>query len=327
MDSWFGLRMFNVPQRLGLSANAKVMLQALEDYKCKSIDEAEIGRMLRLSPGRRQSMIDTIRKCTTMMAKKQEEVRVCVLVIQMCTEILEIVNRPVSNTQFPFMKLPREIRARVLGMIIDTEPKSCRLPPIKRSQQYHKCNCANPERSHVGFLTPQQWATYKILGRALRDEFYPIFYERQTQYFICCCDLLSQLQTNRCLRNYLHKAEIHWCGPKSARAFKELAKCPNLTELTIKLSKGTTAILNEREEKLQAMFPLNYRTKRVTDSLGADELFAIRDVKEVDVQHVQSAQKFQLNDFERQGLHSALEATVLQPKHVVYNGWQPLTAR
>ncbi|KAK1999826.1 hypothetical protein LX36DRAFT_669148 [Colletotrichum falcatum] len=324
VESWFAMRMFNVPQRLGLSPNAKEMLQALEDYKCKSLDEAEIGRMLRLSPGKRQSMIDTIRKCTTMMAKKQEEVSICVLVIQMCTEILEIANRPPSNTQFPFMKLPREIRARVLGMIIDAEPKSCRLPPVKRSQQYHPCNCANPERNHVGFLTPKQWATYKILGKALRDEFYPIFYERQTQYFSCCCDLLSQLQANRCLRDYLHKAEIHWCGPKSDMAFKELAKCPNLTELTIKLSKGTTAILNDREKKLQPLFPLNYKNKRITDSLGADELFAIRGVKEVDVQHVQSAQKYQLNDFERQGLHSALEVTVLLPRNYIWEPFRPL---
>ncbi|KAK1971172.1 hypothetical protein LY78DRAFT_156809 [Colletotrichum sublineola] len=89
-----------------------------------------------------------------MMAKKQEEVSV--LVIQMCTEILEIA----SN----------------------------------RSQQYHSCNCANPGRSHVGSRTSKQRATYKILGRALRDEFYLIFYERQTQYFTCCWGLLSQLR-------------------------------------------------------------------------------------------------------------------------------------
>ncbi|KAK2032860.1 hypothetical protein LX32DRAFT_661018 [Colletotrichum zoysiae] len=324
MDSWFALRMFNVPQRLGLTKNAQVMLQALDDHKCRSLGEAEIGRMLRLSPERRQSMIDTIRTCTTMMAKKQEEVRVCVLVIQMCTEVLEIANRPPPNAQFPFMKLPREIRALVLGMIIDAEPKSYRLPPIKRSQQYHPCNCANPEMRRVEFLTPKQWATYKILGKALREEFYPIFYERQTQYFSCCCDLLSQLQANPCLRDYLRKAEIHWCGPKSDKAFKELAKCPNLTELTIKLSKGTTAILNDREEKLQALFPLNYKNTRITDSLGADELFAIRGVKVVDVQHVQSAQKSRLSDFERQGLHSALEVTVLHPRQCIHAPFRPL---
>ncbi|KAK2014745.1 hypothetical protein LZ32DRAFT_657022 [Colletotrichum eremochloae] len=179
------------------------------------------------------------------MAKKQEEVSV--LVIQMCTEILEIA----SN----------------------------------RSQQYHSCNCANPGRSHVGSLTPKQRATYKILGRALRDEFYLIFYERQTQYFTCCWGLLSQL-----------RAEIHWCGPESDKASKEL---------TIKLSKGTTAILNAREEKFQIEFP-----------------FTIRGVKVVDIQHVRSAAKFQLNDFERQSLHSALELNVLMPRQYVYAGWR-----
>ncbi|WQF75727.1 hypothetical protein CDEST_00741 [Colletotrichum destructivum] len=325
MDSWFALSFQGAPKRLGISNNARVMLQALEDYKCTSMSEADIGRMLRLSPNRRQSMIDTIRDCTTMMAK-YKEVRSCALVIQMCTEVLELANRPPPNDRFPFMKLPIEIRARVLGMIIDAEPKSCRMPPIKRSQQLFQCNCANPERSHIGFLTGNQWATYKILGQVLRDEFYPIYYDRQAQYFTCCCDLLSQLKTNKCLRDHLRKAEIHWCGPRSDKAFEELAECPNLKELTIKISKGTTAILNKREEAFQASFPLNYKNKRVTDSLGADELFAIRGIRAVDVQHVHSAQKVQLSDFDRQGLHSALEATVLLPKPVipVYRGYQPL---
>ncbi|CCF31803.1 hypothetical protein CH063_04347 [Colletotrichum higginsianum] len=325
MDSWFALSFQGAPRRLGISNNARVMLQALEDYKCTSMSEADIGRMLRLSPNRRQSMIDTIRDCTNLMAK-YKEVRSCALVIQMCTEVLELANHPPPNDRFPFMKLPIEIRARVLGMIIDAEPKSCRMPPIKRSQQLFQCNCANPERNHIGFLTGKQWATYKILGRALRDEFYPIYYNRQAQYFTCCCDLLSQLKTNKCLRDHLRKAEIHWCGPRSDKAFEELAKCPNLKELTIKISKGTTAILNKREEAFHASFPLNYKNKRVTDSLGADELFAIRGIRVVDVQHVHSAQKVQLSDFDRQGLHSALEATVLLPKPEipVYRGYQPL---
>ncbi|KDN66460.1 hypothetical protein CSUB01_03045 [Colletotrichum sublineola] len=111
--------------------------------------------------------------------------------------------------------------------------------------------------------------------------------QRSSYYSVNCTAMMAKKQ---------EEAEIHWCGPESDKASKEL---------TIKLSKGTTAILNAREEKFQIEFP-----------------FTIRGVKVVDIQHVRSAAKFQLNDFERQSLHSALELNVLMPRQCVYAGWR-----
>ncbi|KAK1675625.1 hypothetical protein BDP55DRAFT_552149 [Colletotrichum godetiae] len=317
MDSWFVLKCRNIHKRFELCHNTQVMLQALEDTKTATIDMAELGRMLRLSPKRRQAMIDTIRKCTERMTKqsrdKQDETRECALLIHMCTEVLEIANRP-SPTVFPFMKLPREIRARVLHMVVETTQKACRMPALKRIQDEYRCNCANPEARLWTRMAKQQFNIYKTLGAALRDEFFQVYYSEQTQYFACGCELLGQLEANSDLFDHLRKVEIHWCGPKSDLAFLKLAKCPNLKEVTIKISKATTAIFNKREEMMSDHFLLNYKVKRITDSLGADELLAIRGISDVDVQHIQAAQKLQLTEFDRQGLLSALDATVKQPK-------------
>lgn len=93
MDSWYVLKMRNVPTRFNLSENAKVMLQTLEDYRVGAIDEFEIGRMLRLSAEKRKSISDTIRKCASLMEKKPAEMKTCILVIEMCTEILDIASK------------------------------------------------------------------------------------------------------------------------------------------------------------------------------------------------------------------------------------------
>ncbi|KAJ3941874.1 uncharacterized protein N0V96_008588 [Colletotrichum fioriniae] len=189
-----------------------------------------------------------------------------------------------------------------------------KLPALKRIQDKYRCNCANPEAKWWGHMAKQQFNMYKTLGAALRDEFYQVYYGEQTQYFACCCELLGQLNANSNLFDHLRKVEIHWCGPQSDWAFLKLAKCPNLKEVTIKISKSTTAIFNKREEMMSNHFLLNYKTKRITDSLGADELLAIRGMSNVDVQHIHTAQKLQLTEFDRQGLLSALEANVKQPK-------------
>lgn len=208
------------------------------------------------------------------------------------------------------MKLPREIRARILGIIIDKQSPAGKLIPAR----YTNCNCANPEKLSLGSMPTAQKELFKILGSSLGDEFFEVVYRNKTFYFACCCTLLAQLMTNKNLFNHLRKAHVHWCGPKSAEAFRQLAKCPNLQDLTIKISKATTATLNKREKDLVTHFPLNYKNRRMMDSLGADELLAIRGLQEVDVQHISSTQRVQLTEFERQGLRSVLEANVKQPK-------------
>ncbi|KAF4817097.1 hypothetical protein CGCSCA5_v006115 [Colletotrichum siamense] len=299
---WYFLAMEKVPQKYGLSKNAQQLLQYLDDVKAKMMDEYELGRMVRMSNENRKAITDTIRKVALLMQKQPKEQKNCIKLIEMCTEILDIANRPPPPAAFPFMKFPREIRARILDMIIDQHGDTEKLQPVK----WGTCNCVNPEREKFPVVSKAQKKTFKQLGMSLGDEFYDVLYKKRNWYFSCCCTLNKALQGNTKLRTYLRNAHVHWCGPMANKAFENLAKCPSLRNLTIKISKATMTILNTREAGLASFFSLNKR--RLMDCLGADELLLIHGLEEVHVEHVSSVQKDKLNEYDRQGLLSLLKA-------------------
>ena len=88
--SWYVLRSKAVPTRYGLSKNIQLLLQNLESYHQGSIDITEMGRLVRLSPRRRTAVANTITKCASILKKDPTEVKTCVDIIEMCTEILDI---------------------------------------------------------------------------------------------------------------------------------------------------------------------------------------------------------------------------------------------
>lgn len=88
--SWYVLKLKAIPVRYGLSKNIQILLQALEDYHSGAVDHAELGRLVRLSPNRRGAIADTISKCANMIKRSPEELKTCLDIIEMCTEILEV---------------------------------------------------------------------------------------------------------------------------------------------------------------------------------------------------------------------------------------------
>lgn len=95
--SWYVLSTKAIPQRYGLSKNIQILFQSYDHYKMGSIDAAELGRLVRTSPNRRTSLAATISKCAMILKKDQEEVKTCVDIIEMCTEILEIAGKLSSS--------------------------------------------------------------------------------------------------------------------------------------------------------------------------------------------------------------------------------------
>jgi hypothetical protein len=91
--SWYALKSKSVHTRYGLSKNIQTLLQGLERYHEGIIDVRELGSMVRLSPKRRESVATTISKCANMIKKDPQELKTCVDIIEMCTEILEIAGR------------------------------------------------------------------------------------------------------------------------------------------------------------------------------------------------------------------------------------------
>lgn len=91
--SWYALKLKAAPARYGLTKNIQTLLQALDDYYCGSLDAIELGAMVRLSPKRRSAVANTIAKCAKIIKKEPGEVKTCVDIIEMCTEILEIAGK------------------------------------------------------------------------------------------------------------------------------------------------------------------------------------------------------------------------------------------
>lgn len=86
-----------MPQRYGLSKNIQILFQSYDDYKMGSVDAVELGRLVRTSPNRRTSLAATISKCAGILKKQPEEVKTCVDIIEMCTEILEIAGKCIHD--------------------------------------------------------------------------------------------------------------------------------------------------------------------------------------------------------------------------------------
>jgi hypothetical protein len=76
---------------------------------------------------------------------------------------------------------------------------------------------------------------------------------------------------------------VHWSGAESAKTFRLLAKMPKLESLGIVISKLTFIHLNERSALMKTYFPLAFKTIRIADVLGLDELLEIRGLHQVGV--------------------------------------------
>ncbi|KAG5929875.1 hypothetical protein E4U53_002348 [Claviceps sorghi] len=283
--SFFVLKVKAVPMRYGLSKNIQTLLQGLDGYHSGSVDDSELGRLVRLSPRRRAAVANTIAKCANILRKDPSEVKTCVDIIEMCTEILDIAgsDRQTSTESFPFMKLPLEIRQRTMDLMVDNTFRS---PTVVPATKAAACRCPKYDRDPL-YQTPQMKALPGLLGQALGEEFYRSFFRKKKFRFRCTCELLIHLNNNPHLREHVRHIVVHWCGPQAAEAFKAIRKCPRLETLSINLSKSTLMHLNERAEMMRTYFPIAYRNVRMSDVLGIDELLDIRGLRDVQVSHIQ----------------------------------------
>lgn len=301
--SFFVLKAKAVPTRYGLSRNIQTLLEGLDSYHVGSLDVEELGRLVRLSPRHRAAVANTISKCANILKKDPSEVKTCVDIIEMCTEILEIagkeplvtckkpaslvlqvtIDRQNSAEGFPFMKMPAEIRAKTLDLLIDNTFRTAAVVPVGKSST---CRCPRFDRDNV-FQTSQMKVLPALLGAALDEEFYRIFFRKKKFRFRCACELLAHMKHNSHLKDHVRHVAVHWCGPESANAFKQLPQLLRLESLTLNISKSTLVHLNPRASLMRTFFPLAYRNIRMSDILGLDELLLLRGLQNIHVFNVQ----------------------------------------
>ncbi|KJZ79015.1 hypothetical protein HIM_01788 [Hirsutella minnesotensis 3608] len=308
--SWFAIKAKAAHSRYGLSRNIQILLQSLDDYYKGSIDATELGRLVRLSPKRRSAIANTIAKCAEIIKKQPSEIKTCVDIIEMCTEVLEIADAPPPIQAFPLMKLPLEIRDRILDLIIGTVFKCDNIAPAHKETT---CGCPfYLPRGSFRHQTVQMKALPTLLSTALHDEFCRIFFRDKTFRFGCSCELVVHVARNTILRENVRKIHVHWCGRDSAKAFSLLTKCPRLEILTLAISKSTYTHLNERAESLRYFFPVSHRHVRLADVLGLDELLTIRGLKDVRVQHFHFSMTAEQD---RAGLRNLLSGKLTLERH------------
>ncbi|KAF6840176.1 hypothetical protein CMUS01_04018 [Colletotrichum musicola] len=218
--SWYVMRLYNVSTRYGLTKNARRLLQLLDDVKGRPADQTELGRQMRLGHENREAIPETIRKCASMMVKNPDETKTCLQLIDMCTQILDIVNRKPNRQGFPFLTLPRGIRARVLDVVVDGTHGG--IEQFIRVQWDYRCGCVNPERQAFETISDQQLPIFNTLGKAMEDEFWTVLFRNRARYFPCYCCLYHNLMDDGTFCRHLRNVHIHGCGPKADKAFEQL---------------------------------------------------------------------------------------------------------
>ncbi|KAK3368096.1 hypothetical protein B0H63DRAFT_564856 [Podospora didyma] len=304
--TFYGQQMLMLHRKYALSANAKKLLEAHDDWKHGRIDQDELGRLVRLSGNMRKAVTDTIAKCASVMRKKPAELKNCVDIIQACTEILSAADKPPSMDGFPLLKLPAEIRRNVYHQYTSKFLGGYRNAGAGFVPFPKKSSCACAGYAPPAFLQP------RLINMALaatcqrvRNELLEYFYRKYQFHFSCGCELLQHLKTNVFLRKMLTSVKVHWTGPKSDKGFDLLAKCPKLKEFEIIISKSTTGNLTKRETQMREFFT-SQKPPRLIDALGMDELILIRGVDTITVTHLQARQGARRSDEERANLGALL---------------------
>ncbi|KAJ6446326.1 proteasome component PRE2 [Purpureocillium lavendulum] len=337
--TWYALRSKAVHSRYGLSKNIQLLLSSFDMYKMGSIDGAELGRLVRLSPQRRAALANTISKCAGIIKKQPSEVKTCVEIIEMCTEVLEIAglfpsfsartrslrpepfvglltsgaDRRPPDGVFPFRKLPMEIRDKILDLIITNVFRTTLIVPAEK----RSCECPSVDRGSFFIQTKQMKALPTLLGASLNHEFCRIFFRKHTFRFRCCCELLSHLERNNMFVANVRHLVVHWCGDDSAKAFQMLAKCPRLETLNVSISKSTYTFVSARVQRMRVFFPASFRNIRPSDLLGLDELLDVRGLKDIQVSHASNRANAPMSiEMDRSGLSRLLSASLLLPRDV-----------
>ncbi|KAI0128458.1 hypothetical protein BJ170DRAFT_682248 [Xylariales sp. AK1849] len=279
-SSFYQFRMLNLLTKFKIPGNAQTMLKAHEDWKTGKIDEAELGRLIRLSPENRASVIQAMMNTAQVMSKKPEESKHCLAIIEICGEIVTVADKSPPTAGFPsFLKLPSEIRQRIYDYYLHSSNSSNVMVPYTKKGNC-KCGPHDPPAPYY-----QRNVSLAFASKQMRDEVLSLFYSRNFIYFSCACEMGCYLRNNSFMKQRIRKVKFHWCGAEADKGITELHTTP-LESLIVVISKVTTKVLTKRERGLQECFNRGRNKKGFPEALGFKELSEIRGLQDVDVQMI-----------------------------------------
>ncbi|KAI1281331.1 hypothetical protein F5Y07DRAFT_395815 [Xylaria sp. FL0933] len=312
MPCFYEMRMLRLFEQYELSDNARAMFKALEEFQTARLDEASLGRLIRLSPNNRAALVNTMVKCAGIMKDKPKESKYCLEIITSCGNMLEIADKPIQDAGFPgFLKLPREIRERIYEFYLRIDPTYLHalIPHPKKG----RCACAPHE--------PQAYAKFRPLNvnlgftsKQISNELLTCFYRKRVFHFPCACEMNHHLANNALLKSTLNYVKFHWCGERADLGIRQLQDMKQLEKMTVFVSKTTSRHCTPRERVIREFFDLKRNAVgNLPESLGWDELIDIRGLKFVEVLHVDKRKADRRTDGDRRSLENVLRYYVLRP--------------
>ncbi|ORY69880.1 uncharacterized protein BCR38DRAFT_502772 [Pseudomassariella vexata] len=313
MSSFYEFRMLNLPSRYQIRSNAQAMLKAYEDFKTGRIDEAELGRLIRLSPENRAAIVQTMVKCAQVMEKKPAESKHCLAIIETCGDILltsDVTDKPPPTEGFPsFIKLPIEIRQRVYDLYLTPRWTKIMTPYRKRGH----CICAGPDTLNFEIFKLKKPLNVAFTSKQMQDEVLGFFYKSFIFNFPCACEMGCQLRNNPFLKFHIRAVKFHWCGQHADTGITELHTC-SLEALTVIISKVTTRNSSKKELELRKYFARGRSASGLPEALGFEELSAIRGVPTVEVEHVSTKKAGTRSSEDKMNLTLWLQARIKETR-------------
>ncbi|KAK9414134.1 hypothetical protein SUNI508_02233 [Seiridium unicorne] len=292
MSTFYELRMLNKMSQYSIKENAQSMLKAHDDWKTGKMDEAELGRRIRLSRANRSAVISTMVNVARIMQSQPKESRYILTIIEMCGEIVSIAaypraDKPTPLAGFPsFLKLPNEIRFRIYDFYLNPNPLNVAMMPYKK--QGH-CRCA---AHNLPAPYAKRNISLALASRQMRDEVLAYFYKDKTIFFSCACEMGVYLRNNLFMRQHIRKIKFQWWGDQADKGILELRNC-FVEALTVVISRLTMAEPTHREAELRRFFARLRNKLGFPEALGFEELSALRGLQEV---NVELASKKRAND-------------------------------
>ncbi|KAI1202629.1 hypothetical protein F5X97DRAFT_215715 [Nemania serpens] len=310
MASFYEQRMLRLFERYELSDNARIMFKALDEFKTSRLDEAALGRLIRLSPNNRAALVNTMVKCASIMKDKPRESKYCLSIITSCGDMLKIADKPSQVVGFPgFSKLPLEIRHRIYDVYLGNYTGA---PYIIPDPKRGRCLCAphEPPACERFRVVDMQLA---LTCKRISSEFLGCFYRKRTFYFPCACEMDYHLTNNVLLQSAISRVMFHWCGERADRGISRLQGMRQLETMTVVVSRATSRLLTRREQEIRDFFGKKRTSQNsLPESLGWDELIAIRGLKAVTVQHINKRKADRRTDEERRSLENMLSFYLLR---------------
>ncbi|KAI0911509.1 hypothetical protein F4823DRAFT_586074 [Ustulina deusta] len=312
MPCFYELRMLRLFEQYELSDNVRTMFKALEEFQTARLDEAALGRLIRLSPRNRAALVNTMVKCASIMKDKPKESKYCLDIITSCGSMLEIADKQTQDSGFPgFLKLPREIRDRIYHIYLrDVAGRPNVIPYPKQDT----CACAphEPPQSLSRFQPMKMELCFT--SKQISNELLTCFYRKRAFHFPCACEMNHHLTNNALLKSTMIHAIFHWCGERADLGIRQLQEMKQLEVLTVVISKTTSRLLTDRERDIRIFFgPKRNGQVDLPDSFGWDELIDIRGLKRVTVEHIDTRKADRRTHGERKSLENMLNAYLLSP--------------